>query len=371
MSQMVTTCANCRQQLAVTAADLRVGQGYVRCGRCDKVFNALLTLAEDEPAPTAPDSVAHGTRSVPMLDEADLPPLPDRANEPLPFGASDEDEVEVVQTHVTGQFRSIVLEGESGMAREAVADEATTIGPPPPPPAAGSDEVALKIIRQATSQPIDALLDEEGAAPATAGVQLEAPASTDAPTAEDFDADEALGNPRRAAPLWTVAAILLALALLAQWVHHSRAQLVTVPWLQQPLRTVYGLFGQQVEPAWELAHYEVQQLGAELRAGGTAAGPQGSHTLLLQAAVAMNREARWSQPPPVLRVVLSDQWGNDLQTTDVPPRDWMLGEAPARLTPGQRVDARLSLPAPARVSGFSLTPCLPDDHGALRCRDGS
>ena len=46
VSQMVTTCANCRQQLAVTAADLRIGQGYVRCGRCDKVFNALLTLAD-------------------------------------------------------------------------------------------------------------------------------------------------------------------------------------------------------------------------------------------------------------------------------------------------------------------------------------
>jgi predicted Zn finger-like uncharacterized protein len=54
MSHMVTTCSNCRQNLAVTAADLRVGQGYVRCGRCDKVFNALLTLAEDVPAPTEP-----------------------------------------------------------------------------------------------------------------------------------------------------------------------------------------------------------------------------------------------------------------------------------------------------------------------------
>lgn len=371
MSQMVTTCANCRQQLAVTAADLRVGQGYVRCGRCDKVFNALLTLAEDEPAPTAPDSVAHGTRSVPMLDEDDLPALPGRDNEPLPFGASDEDEVEVVQTHVTGQFRSIVLEGESGTAREAVADDAPPVGPPAPP-AAGSDEVAQKILRQATSQPIDALLDEEDPAPAiaSAGGPRDGAAGTGAPAAEEFDADEALGNPRRASPLWTVAAILLALALMAQWVHHNRTQLVTVPWLQQPLRTVYGLFGHEVEPAWELARYEVQQLGAELQAGG-AAGAQGGQTLLLQAAVAVNREARWAQPPPVLRVVLSDQWGNDLQTTDVPPRDWMLGEAPARLTPGQRVDARLSLPAPARVSGFSLTPCLPDDHGALRCRDGS
>lgn len=32
--------------LAVTAEDLRAGQGYVRCGRCLNVFNALLSLSE-------------------------------------------------------------------------------------------------------------------------------------------------------------------------------------------------------------------------------------------------------------------------------------------------------------------------------------
>ena len=44
---MFTACPNCKLQLAVSAADLRVGQGYVRCGRCDRVFNALLSLGED------------------------------------------------------------------------------------------------------------------------------------------------------------------------------------------------------------------------------------------------------------------------------------------------------------------------------------
>ena len=374
MSQMVTTCANCRQQLAVTAADLRVGQGYVRCGRCDKVFNALLTLAEDEPAPTEPDSVAHGTRSVPTLEEDDLPPMPGR-EEPIPFGSSDEDEVEVVQTHVTGHFRSIVLEGDAGVARESDPEgeslplptpESTARAPEAPP--SPDDAVARDILRQATSQPIDVLL-EDSAQPAVPAAVIQV-TRTDLPEGSDFDAAEALGSPRRASPLWTLAAVVLALLLLAQWVHHERARLVTVSWLQQPLRAVYGLFGQSVDPAWDLGRYEVQQLGSELRPGAPG-NPAGRQTLVLQAAVAVNKDAPWAQPPPVLRVVLSDQWGNDLTTTDVPPRDWMLGEAPAHLTPGQRVDARLSLPAPERVSGFSLSPCLPDDQGALRCRDGS
>ena len=44
---MYTVCPKCALPLAVTAADLRAGQGYVRCGRCANVFNALLRLSEE------------------------------------------------------------------------------------------------------------------------------------------------------------------------------------------------------------------------------------------------------------------------------------------------------------------------------------
>lgn len=44
---MFTVCPKCTLTLAVTAGDLRVGQGYVRCGRCSNVFNALLQLTEE------------------------------------------------------------------------------------------------------------------------------------------------------------------------------------------------------------------------------------------------------------------------------------------------------------------------------------
>ncbi|MGH8276405.1 MAG: MJ0042-type zinc finger domain-containing protein, partial [Steroidobacteraceae bacterium] len=41
---MFTVCPKCALTLVVTAADLRVAQGYVRCGRCSSVFNALAQL---------------------------------------------------------------------------------------------------------------------------------------------------------------------------------------------------------------------------------------------------------------------------------------------------------------------------------------
>lgn len=357
MSQMVTTCPNCRQALAVTAADLRVGQGYVRCGRCDKVFNALLTLAEDMPAPREPESVAHGTRSVPMLQEEALPPLPGRGDA-IPFGTmSDEDEVEVVRTHATGEFRAppqpeSVEAAEVGEAPDLPTENAADIAEAAGAAAVVREQVARDIIRQATSQPIDVLLEER-----------DVPAAPPPPrrtSDELFDADAAVGNAPRTSRWWHVAALVLLLALAAQFVHHNRHTLAAVPWLAGPLQSVYGLFGTAVEPAWDLTQYEVQELGATAPGGATG-------SLLLQAAVAVKKDARLAQPPPVLRVVLSDRFGNVLSTTDVAPREWLLGAAPARMDPGQRLDARLALPAEQRASGFGLEPCLPDTRGSLRC----
>jgi len=57
---MFTICPKCALTLVVTAADLRVAQGHVRCGRCSSVFNALARLTEERQGasaePTPPPS---------------------------------------------------------------------------------------------------------------------------------------------------------------------------------------------------------------------------------------------------------------------------------------------------------------------------
>ncbi|HEY2275911.1 MAG TPA: DUF3426 domain-containing protein [Steroidobacteraceae bacterium] len=55
---MFTVCPKCALTLVVTAADLRVAQGHVRCGRCSSVFNALAQLSDDRSATAAGDSEA-------------------------------------------------------------------------------------------------------------------------------------------------------------------------------------------------------------------------------------------------------------------------------------------------------------------------
>src|SRR5690242_808973 len=49
-TRLFTVCPKCTLTLVVTTVDLRAGQGYVRCGRCSNVFNALIALREGDPA---------------------------------------------------------------------------------------------------------------------------------------------------------------------------------------------------------------------------------------------------------------------------------------------------------------------------------
>jgi hypothetical protein len=86
----------------VTAADLRVAQGYVRCGRCSSVFNALARLSDErqaaitggepETAPAAgPETLADDERAdlspleeaLSRPDDAETPELPATAEQPL------------------------------------------------------------------------------------------------------------------------------------------------------------------------------------------------------------------------------------------------------------------------------------------------
>src|SRR5512146_2276883 len=71
---MYTVCPKCALTLVVTAADLRVAQGFVRCGRCSNVFNALARLSEERGATVT--GVASPTLSQPAL------PSPPKAPEP-------------------------------------------------------------------------------------------------------------------------------------------------------------------------------------------------------------------------------------------------------------------------------------------------
>src|SRR5689334_6006536 len=84
---MYTVCPKCALTLVVTAADLRVAQGFVRCGRCSNVFNALARLSEDRG--TAPTGVASPTLSQPAPPPPPTEPEPPAPKPPAPQPAAD------------------------------------------------------------------------------------------------------------------------------------------------------------------------------------------------------------------------------------------------------------------------------------------
>jgi predicted Zn finger-like uncharacterized protein len=97
---LFTVCPKCTLTLVVTTVDLRAGQGYVRCGRCANVFNALIALREGDPggstsdsarqriiqtAPKADVTPAMGAGvAMPPEPEAEPPPEPEPEPEPEP-----------------------------------------------------------------------------------------------------------------------------------------------------------------------------------------------------------------------------------------------------------------------------------------------
>ncbi len=170
---MFTVCPKCALTLVVTAADLRVAQGYVRCGRCSNVFNALSRLSEDRqagasvtpqpapaPAPQPKPAAAPPPQRIDNPSRSKAAQTPPPAPEPMRYGddteipeedlefnpeATDITKVFVEQppspkfTAATGTFKAIRMEAEDAARieeelartdeREAPAHETESFDP--------------------------------------------------------------------------------------------------------------------------------------------------------------------------------------------------------------------------------------------------
>jgi predicted Zn finger-like uncharacterized protein len=80
---MFTVCPKCALTLVVTAADLRVAQGYVRCGRCSSVFNALARLTEERQGGAAGEPSAAAEAEPPPASAETAAPSPGAPPEEL------------------------------------------------------------------------------------------------------------------------------------------------------------------------------------------------------------------------------------------------------------------------------------------------
>ncbi|HET9107812.1 MAG TPA: zinc-ribbon and DUF3426 domain-containing protein [Steroidobacteraceae bacterium] len=407
---MFTVCPKCALTLIVTAADLRAAQGYVRCGRCLNVFNALARLSEDRPsaAPpptpettpqttaqttpaTTPEQDASSTASQASLDETgeieieldasvllastqtQTAPEETAEREALeeaePAPEATPQETSAPEEHGEREAQAVPVEpplpqetaaeASPGSAAEAdgaadrdLAASGTLETPAPPGPASPPDTAAPSAAAQAAVA--------EAVSPETAADAQQtnsAPPQTESPF-------EPRGRRSPAGLAWNLAAGALALALTLQIVNHYRDALAANPALRGPLSAVYSVLGVKLAPHWNVHAYEVRQLGASV--DGAAAGE-----IIVRASV--KNSASRAQPLPLLRVTLQDRFGNRIAARDVPPGSYLPSSAArsALLAAGGRVDATMAFvdPGPQAV-GFEIDACLRQRGGAVACAHG-
>jgi len=413
---MFTVCPKCALTLVVTAADLRVAQGYVRCGRCSSVFNALAQLSDERTAAAAapqPEPPAEPEQPEEAPPEPPPPPAPagPRTRAPAkspPARAAVEDpvaeealEFNPAKTDVSSVFVTPPPNPEwtaaTGSFKALIAANQEPIAEPGPP--AGREPVDVELdaallseIMEPDLRPASAATPGESAAAAApaapaaaapsrpmrragparppAGAAAEARAAPPAPQAQ-LQADELPGaapseapqapSAGRAALPWAIGAALLALALLLQIIDHQRDALAADARFNRPLTALYSALGVRLVPRWDLRAYDVRQLGASVEPGSLGA-------ITVRASI-RNVGAK-AQPLPLLRVTLQDRFGNRLASREVGPGDYL----PRSLTPpvlmsvDQRIDAQLAFVDPgASAVGFELDACLPARGGGVAC----
>jgi predicted Zn finger-like uncharacterized protein len=123
---LFTVCPKCTLTLVVTTVDLRAGQGYVRCGRCANVFNALIALREGDPANGIADSANRR-----LQETAPQAPLNPALGSGVAFEAEPEPEPEPQPEPEPEFAEEIVLESppseEASMEFDAAATDVSEI----------------------------------------------------------------------------------------------------------------------------------------------------------------------------------------------------------------------------------------------------
>ena len=382
---MFTVCPRCALPLAVTAADLRAGQGYVRCGRCANVFNALLALSEetgsaaatDEPEVPPPEmATASATMSRPALPE----PAPaveeaiaesEQATEWVAPSALEIDLEDTGEFRGTSTFETIILEGDTYLQTEETLPEEVM--------ASELADVSRRIAEANSNHRLEDELEEFAAAAAEV-------TETDEPDQPDEldeleELREATGEFRHEAnlgvstdavardlaaakfrPGWrpVAAAALLALVLIGQAINHWRDDLATHTGWYGSMQRFAALLGEPLRPNWDLNAYDVRQLGAT----DDGLDDHGLRVRLRLANVGLRAQAL-----PLLRLTLLDRYGKAVSRGELQPSQYLPAQMSGLrfIARDQRIDTEVRVLDPSRqASSFELDVCVAA-AGGLRC----
>src|SRR5438128_3953502 len=82
---LITSCPACGTMFRVVPDQLKISEGWVRCGHCSEVFDASVNLSDESVLDPLQD--AQGTRSMGLPPESTEPPAPPPVSPPVPPAA--------------------------------------------------------------------------------------------------------------------------------------------------------------------------------------------------------------------------------------------------------------------------------------------
>jgi predicted Zn finger-like uncharacterized protein len=367
---MLTQCPNCQTMFRVTSEILRVADGQVRCGRCQRQFDALERL----------------------IEENDEQELPGRGTD-RDAAEADDIEVEEPETHedITMEGRHIEISGtyrvpdEFGNDSAAVQQETIEewvefddVDEPEAAPeqaeesaedAASTDDADRDLFERGDSASVDATPDVDAFVPAqttpvrTTGsprfAQRQAARERAAEVAVEEDLLGLSVRHERQPKIWRYLAVPLALLLIVQWVHSYRAPLARHPTIGPAMLSTYRSLGIPLTPNWDLHAYHIRQWGV-------ISDPSIPGTLRVRASV--TNLADFSQPYPLLKLMLEDRWGEQIRAREFEPSEYLDPTvAPNRmLGPGQHANATIAIVDPGPdAEGFRFDVCLRGSAGTV------
>jgi predicted Zn finger-like uncharacterized protein len=384
-----TQCSKCETVFKLSPETLRTAGGQVRCGKCGEVFNALARLAEDatgfaisesqhelearadsilesvvpmqvaQPAAGEDEEFAPPGVEIARLEILDWPAEEDQASADDSNPAMDELADRSMEfTLPPGELDRIFVESKKQRLPPLTPQQPTAQpAPQPPPPEVIGAPEAPGTKPELPPHPESVVVADPPVRNRVSGFEVPEEVRRQmlagfeqsirpAATAQDSPSP---GADRRRLIGWVSAAVVSALLLMAQVMHHNRE------WFA----ALYGAMGAPLPAPASLSAYQLRQWGVT-------GDPAANGTLRLRASI-LNTAAQL-QPYPLLRVTLADRFGKGIGRRDFEATEY-LGKPTARLlAPGERADATLDILDPGQnAEGFEVDVCLRGVDQRISC----
>ncbi len=180
--------------------------------------------------------------------------------------------------------------------------------------------------------------------------------------------------------------VVLALLLIGQFVHQSRAALATVPAIGEALAPIYRAIGAPISPDWDISgwRFEVTK-GSTNPIAEFVNGESGltdvdavddsadlltaeDETLTIYSRIGNNSNG--PLPYPLISVALTDRFEEIIGSKVLEPNAYLTGNFDPRVAvlPGETFNAVISIESPSsEATGFKLNVCYRQAGGLLRC----